>query len=161
MFPIPRRLSPSFIVAVVAVFVALAGTAAAAGTFVVDDPSDLAPNVVTSPAIAPGSIQASDLSATATAPIFSAKVSANGTLVVGRRAISASRTSKGTYVVKFNRALPTSCIFVATARERSALMEVHHGSTPETIVVRASFLAADGASLFESTDQEFDLLGTC
>ena len=67
MHPISRRRPPSFILAVVALFLVLAGTAAAAAEFVVDSPDDMAPNVVTTPAIANQSVTASKLAPGATA----------------------------------------------------------------------------------------------
>ena len=58
MLLFPRRLSPSLVLAVVALFVALAGTAAAA--VIITSPDQLASNVITSPKIVDGSVAQSD-----------------------------------------------------------------------------------------------------
>jgi len=59
MHHITRRLSPSLILALVALFVALAGTAAAA--VIIDDPAELGDNVVTGRAIDGSTIVSSDI----------------------------------------------------------------------------------------------------
>jgi hypothetical protein len=161
MHHIQRRLSPAILIAVIALFVALAGTAAAA--VIIDSPDQLGPDVVTGPAIKNGSVQANDLSATAVAPHFSAKVRKDGTFVKGSRAVGATRTAKGTYLVRFNRPV-RDCIFTATAREALAFPHVREGSPLETntVVVQMAFLRnVTGGTQFESADNAFDLIGTC
>jgi hypothetical protein len=51
---ISRRLSPSLLVAIAAVFVALAGSAAATTAVIITSPDQLGPNIVTGSASAPG-----------------------------------------------------------------------------------------------------------
>ena len=87
MFSIHRRLSPSFIVALVALFLALAGTAAAA--VIVDSPDDLADGVVTTPKLAdnavtsPKILDRSILQSDEAHPTLRARVRKDGSVIVG------------------------------------------------------------------------------
>jgi hypothetical protein len=159
---IKRRLSPSLVVAMMALFVALAGTAVAAGAFVVDEPSDLGPDVVTSPAIKDGSIKSNDLNAAVVPNLLSAKVRSDGTFVKGLRATGAERLGEGQYRVKFNRPV-RGCMFTGTSRERLALVEVDEDNPllPNSVRVHTTFLAPGGVALFAGADSEFDLMGMC
>jgi hypothetical protein len=156
---INRRLSPSLVVAMVALFVALAGTAAAA--VIVDDPSDLGPDVVTSPAIKDGTIKSNDLGAGVVPNLLSAKVRSDGTFVKGLRATGAQRTSQGNYRVTFNRPV-RGCMFTATSREELAFVEVDEDNPllPNNVRVSTHFLNPS-TGLFGTVDSEFDLMGMC
>ena len=155
-----RRLSPSLVVAMVALFVALAGSAAAA--VIIDDPSDLGPDVVTSPAIKDGTIKPQDLSAGVVPNLLSAKVRSDGTFVKGLRATGAQRISQGFYRVTFNRPV-RGCMFTATSREELALAEVDEDSPllPNSVRVSTTFITQPQTGLFSAVDSEFDLMGMC
>ena len=77
MYLFPRRLSPSLILAVVALFVALAGTATAA--VIITSPDQLASDVITSPKIVKGAVAQSD----ERNPSLRAKIDRNGKVLAG------------------------------------------------------------------------------
>ncbi len=77
MHLISRRLSPSLVLAVAALFVALAGTATAA--VIISSPDQLASNVVTSPKIVDGAVAQSD----ERNPSLRAKIDRNGKVIAG------------------------------------------------------------------------------
>ena len=77
MHLIPRRLSPSLIIAMIALFVALAGTATAA--VIITSPDQLASNVVNSPKIVDGSVSQSD----ERNPSLRAKIDRFGKVIAG------------------------------------------------------------------------------
>jgi hypothetical protein len=77
MHLIPRRLPPSMIVAMLALFVALAGTATAA--VIISSPDQLASNVITSPKIVDGAVAQSD----ERNPSLRAKIDRNGKVIAG------------------------------------------------------------------------------
>ena len=138
MHPLNRRRTPSFIVAVVALFVVLAGTAAAAAEFVVDSPADMAPNVVTTPAIANQSVTAAKLAPGATPNILSAKVDENGTFLKGFRALGSKRIDEGRYEVRFNRDV-SNCVVTGTARQQLAVVHIDNAPLqPDKLLVRTN-----------------------
>ena len=100
------RPSPALLLALLAVVLAGVGSATAA-------------SLVTSSEIKNGTIKQADLGKKLKAKIFKstafAKVDENGTLLVGRGATSASRTSTGDFEVTFTKAVD-GCAAVATAR---------------------------------------------
>jgi hypothetical protein len=159
MHHIQRRLSPSIVVAIIALFVAVTGTATAA-TVIITSPDQLASNVVTGPKIANHAVTANKLAAGATPNVLSAKVDKAGQLIVGARAVSARRVAKGIYQVRFNRPVQ-NCSITGTARETLALVEIDRSPDPEVITVSTNFLAPDGATLFATSDNAFDLWGVC
>jgi hypothetical protein len=77
MLRIPRHLSPPLVIAIVALFVALAGTATAA--VIITSPDQLASNVITSPKITDRSVkQIDELN-----PSLRAKIDRNGKVITG------------------------------------------------------------------------------
>lgn len=101
MHRIPRRISPSFVIAFVALFAALYSTASAAG-LLVTNPNQLANNVVTGPKIAPDSVTSDKVAPDSLSrndigdraitnrelnnPIFTAAVAADGTVSTAQSA---------------------------------------------------------------------------
>ena len=87
MHHITRRLSPSLIVAIAALFVALAGTATAA--VIITSPDQLADGVVTNPKLATDAVTGPKIHAHSVAqsdetnPTLRYKVASNGTLITG------------------------------------------------------------------------------
>lgn len=87
MYLFKRRLSPSFVLAVAALWVALAGTAAAA--VIITSPAQLANGVVTGPKIAkdavasPQLVPHSILQSDERDPTLRARVAANGKIITG------------------------------------------------------------------------------
>jgi hypothetical protein len=77
MLLFPRRLSAPLVVAIIALFVALAGTAAAA--VIITSPDQLASDVITSPKIVKGAVAQSD----ERNPSLRAKIAKNGTVITG------------------------------------------------------------------------------
>jgi hypothetical protein len=84
---ITRRLSPSFVIAIAALFVAMAGTAAAA--VIITSPDQLATGVVTNPKLANDAVTGPKIQARTVAqsdesnPTLRYSVAADGTLVTG------------------------------------------------------------------------------
>ena len=162
MHPISRRRPPSFILAVVALFLVLAGTATAAGEFIVDSPDDMAPNVVTTAAIANQSVTASKLAPGATPNILSAKVDQNGTFLKGFRALGSNRIDEGRYEVRFNRDV-SKCTVTGTARQKLAVVQIDNAPLqPDKLIVRTAFIKSSAnGTLFSASDNNFDLWGVC
>jgi hypothetical protein len=87
MHRITRRLSPSLVVALVALFVALAGTATAA--VIITSPDQLADGVVTNPKLANDAVKGPKIAARSVAqsdeinPTLRYSVASNGSLITG------------------------------------------------------------------------------
>ncbi len=179
MHHITRRLSPSLIVAIGALLVALSGTAAAA--VIIDSPDQLGDDVVTLRAMAKKSVDGStivddtvskdDLSS----PHLKAQVNSNGSHLGNSDAGLTKRVGEGRYEVTFNRVgggeqgaktvLSRKCAITATPRNTTNVVVVQGPTTlrPDTVLVRTLSLAsqAGGGALFEVTDSAFDIVATC
>lgn len=93
----PRRLSPSFVIASIAVFVALAGTAVA--DVIITSPDQLASDVITSPKIVDGGVQQKD----ERNPSLRAKIDRNGKVIAGDVPGGVvEHTKRGQYNVTFS-----------------------------------------------------------
>ena len=106
MHHIHRRLSPSLILAAIALFVALAGTAIADGV-IVSSPDQLGPNVVTAGKIAEDAVDTGELRDKSVLQIDQAhphirvRVGATGT-AIGGDAATITRAGTGSYKLEFN-----------------------------------------------------------
>jgi hypothetical protein len=180
MHHITRRLSPSLIIAIVALFAALTGTAAAA--VIIKSPDELGDDVVTGRAIDSGTIVSSDI---ANESIVDndlgdpqLKVRVLGSEFV-TKALSGSdgtvaRVGEGAYNVTFNvgalnasgktdngTLLNNNCAFTATARNKRAIMSIDDplAGSPNTLRVRAVSPGTNGQ--LEAVDSSFDVFASC
>ena len=172
-----RRLPPSVVIAIVALFVALAGTAAA--SVIVKSPDELGDNVVTGRAIAANSVVSSDVGQESLTdndladPQLKVRALAGGGVLGGSDG-AVKRVSEGTYDVTFDAfalnangktstdtLLNNECAFSATSRNKVAIMSVDGPipGSPNTVRVRAAFPSTDG--LLSAADVPFDVLASC
>ena len=182
MHHITRRLSPSLIVASVALFIALAGTAAAA--VIIDSPDQLGDNVVTGRAIAPNAIVSSDVAQESLTdndladPQLKVRVSSNdgtnsATVLPGSDG-SVKRVSEGTYNVTFDAfalnangktstdtLLNNNCAFTATARDRAELVTISGPVAGAPNTAQVTTLSLQANSLFTASDSSFDITASC
>jgi hypothetical protein len=177
MHHITRRLSPSLILASVALFVALAGTAAAA--VVIKSPDELGDNVVTGRAIAPNAITTSDITSETVSnsrlrnPQLKVRVFKDGSVISGSNG-TAARVSKGTYNVTFNVSalnaigsgdtlLTNDCAFTATPRDQPAWLTVLGpvAGLPNTVRVDAVFPDPAHPEVLVGVDRSFDIIAHC
>lgn len=168
-----RRLTPSTIIATVALVAASAGSAAAAGQFVVDDPSDIAPGVVSGLHVKQQSIGKPDLDD----PYLRVKVNPDGSLNGSRNDNGGNvvKTGPGGYDVTFNSSLingsdgssdesllSKNCALSAQARDGLSHIDVSGPSLlkPNTVHVRTLDLNRQNL-LFGGADHAFDLIAVC
>ena len=180
MHHVRRRLSPSFMVAIVALFVALAGTAAAA--VIIKSPDELGDNVVTGRAIASNAIASSDvlqeslLDNDLADPQLKIRVlgtSSVPTVLPGSDG-KVQRVSVGTYRVTFDdfalnangktsddTLLNNDCAFTATSRNKQAIMSVEGPAavSPNTVFVDARYPDSNG--VMKPVDTQFDAFASC
>jgi hypothetical protein len=178
MHHITRRLSPSLIVAIVALFVALAGTAVA--DVIIDSPDELGDDVVTLRAMAKKSVDgATIVDATVSrddlqSPHLKSQVNSDGSHLGNSDAGLTKRVGEGRYEVTFNRIgggaegaktiLSRKCAITATPRNTANLVVVQGPTTlrPDTVVVRTLSLDNEqGGALFGASDSAFDIVATC
>jgi hypothetical protein len=178
MHRITRRLSPSLIVAVVALLVALSGTAAAA--VIIQSPDELADDVVTLRAmdrnsvdgssIVDGSVSKTDLHD----PYLKAQVNSDGSHLGNSDAGLTKRVGEGHYEVTFNRVgggeqgaktiFSRKCAITATPRNtiNPVVVQGPTAQRPDTVLVRTvSLVSVSGGALFEDRDSAFDIVATC
>ena len=175
---ITRRLSPSLIIAIIALFVALAGTAAAA--VIIDDPAELGDNVVTGQAIDGSTIASSDIRQESILdndladPQLKVRVLGSDALTqtLAGSDGTATRLNKGDYEVKFDTfalnankdevgtdtLLNSNCAFTVTPRDEAALVLIQGPTTskPDAVHVRAT-----NPKTLEPENLSFDVLASC
>jgi hypothetical protein len=173
------RFSPSLVLALVALFVALSGTALAAGEFVIDNPDQVAPGVITGLHIKQQAIGKPDLDD----PYLKVRVNSNGTPFGSKNDLGAPGVQKlgvGIYDVTFNSTtingadgtfdetlFSKNCAIEATPVNAARQLYVQ-GPTllgPDTVRVHTIDLV-DGASTgnvatFQAHDNAFDLVVVC
>jgi hypothetical protein len=131
-----RRLSPSFVIAIAALFVALAGTAAAA--VIVDSPDDMADGVVTESKLAPESVSRAKIKPRAVAqaneanPTLRFSLAANGTLLTGDTVTPSHTAGSNRYDISFTKsdlgsAGLDSCGFAVSPRFDLTTSPGHNG----------------------------------
>ena len=173
----PRRASPSMIVATIALFVALAGTAVA--DVIINSPDELGNNVVTGRSVASNEIFSSDVRQESLVdndladPQLKVRSLGSGSILPGSDG-TVQRLSKGTYRVTFNAfalnangnttndtMLNNNCAFSATSRNKLAIMSVDgpFAVSPNTVHVQAAFPGTNG--LLSAVDNQFDILASC
>jgi hypothetical protein len=168
-----RRPSAALIVAIIALFVAMAGSAAAA--VIITSPDQLGDGVVTERALAPNAVSGSKLADGAVHgvhevnPHLSARVNANGTKPpFGFDALEVKRLKTGIYQVVFSdfdlrgRTLK-NCSVTATptfsiTRKQPLVAEVSAGDSLIATVAISEMLPTGGARL---ADGGFDLTAAC
>jgi hypothetical protein len=170
---IRRRLSPSTVLATVALVAAGTGTAVAAGP-IITDPSQIAPGVVNGLHIEQQSIGKADLDD----PYLRVKVNSDGSLNGNKNDNgfpNVEKVSRGVYDVSFNSTVingsdgssdeslfSKNCAFSAQARGALAHSVVSGPGPlrPNTVRVQmASF--DDRIGLYSSRDNAFDLIAVC
>jgi hypothetical protein len=169
----PRRLTPSFGLALVALFAALSGTAFAAADFVIDDPSQVAPGVITGLHVKQQAIGKPDLDD----PYLKVRVAANGAELGNKNDLGfpgIQKTGVGTYEVTFNSTTingadgtfdetlhSKNCAVAATPvfAARQLYVEPPTPLRPDTVRVRTIGLQSNG--LFRLEDNAFDLVVVC
>jgi hypothetical protein len=183
MHHITRRLSPSLIVAIVALFVALAGTAAAA--VIIKNPDELGDNVVTGRATAPSTLASSDilnesiLNNDLDHPQLKVRVfsgSLGNTSVFDGSDGTVKRNSLGSYFVTFDASalnangktsndtlLNNDCAFTATSRDKLAWLTVIGPLAGLPNTVRVDAITPDPAHPgdFKGIDTSFDIIASC
>ena len=131
-----RRLSPSFVIAIAALFVALAGTAAAAT--IVNSPDDMANGVVTEPKLAAESVSRAKIKPRAVAqanetnPTLRFSLAANGTLLTGDTVTPSHAPGSNRYDISFTpgdlgSAGLNSCAFAVSPRFNLTTSPGHNG----------------------------------
>ena len=178
MHHITRRLSPSLILALVALFVALAGTAAAA--VIIDDPAELGDNVVTGRAIDGSTIVSSDIKQESihdndlADPQLKVRVLGSDSIT---QALSGSdgtvkRVNPGDYEVKFSTSalnanedetgtdtvLNSNCAFTATPKDEAAIMLIQSQVTSQPDAVR---VRAFHPGTLQPENTSFDIIASC
>ena len=178
MHHIKRRLSPSLIVAIVALLAALSGTAAAA--VIINSPDELGDDVVTLRAMARNSVDFGTIVDGTVSknelkdPYLKAQVNSDGSHLGNSDAGLTKRVGEGSYEVTFNRVgageqgaktiLSRKCAITATPRN-TLVNVVVLGPTiqrPDTVLVKTSHLVnVQGGALFQASDSAFDIVATC
>ena len=131
-----RRLSPSFVIAVAALFVALAGTAAAA--VIITSPDQLANGVVTEPKLASESVSRAKIKPRAVAqanetnPTLRFSLAADGTLLTGDTVTPSHTAGSNRYDITFTpgdlgSAGLNSCAFAVSPRFDLTTSPGHNG----------------------------------
>jgi hypothetical protein len=131
-----RRLSPSIVIAVAALFVALAGTAAAA--VIITSPDQLANGVVTEPKLASESVSRAKLKPRAVAqaneanPTLRFSLAANGSLITGDTVTPSHTAGSNRYDITFSpgdlgSAGLNSCAFAVSPRFELTTSPGHNG----------------------------------
>jgi hypothetical protein len=177
MHHVTRRLSPSLVLAIGALFVALAGTAVA--DIIIKSPDELGDNVVTGRAVASNAIVSSDvlqeslLDNDLADPQLKIRALGSGSILPGSDG-TVTRTSEGTYNVTFDAfalnangktsddtMLNNDCAFTASSRNKLAIMEIDgpFASTPNRVRVHAGFPDTNG--LVRAVDTQFDIFASC
>jgi hypothetical protein len=178
MHHISRRLSPSLIVAVVALMVALGGTAAAA--VIINNPDELGDDVVTLRAMAKDSVDGSTIVDDTVSknelqhPHLKSQVNSDGSHLGNSDAGLTKRVGEGNYEVTFNRVgggaqgaktiLSRKCAITATPRNTVNVVVVQGPTTlrPDTVVVRThSLVNVQGGTLFQANDSAFHIVANC
>jgi hypothetical protein len=165
-----RRLSPAFLIAIVALFVALAGTAAAA--VIVNSPDDVAPGVINGTHLKDQSVSRFDLAD----PELRLRVDKDGDVPLGFADGTAKKVGTGRYEVTFQSAalnlrgqttrtvLNHACAINATPHGalRQLFVEGPTPQRPNTVTVETAALRNfSGSSGFTSEDNAFDITATC
>ncbi|MDA0184800.1 hypothetical protein OJ997_31145 [Solirubrobacter phytolaccae] len=168
-----RRPTPAIIVAFLALFVALTGTAAAA--VIIDSPDDLGDRVVTQRAMAAGSVSGSQLTDRAVHgvhmvhPVIRARVLKNGDVpLLGFEELDTRRLGPGLYQVDFSgfdldgRTLK-NCAITANPRinvptNTPTFAMVSSGDSLTATIAVYQVLPTGGAKL---ADNEFDVVASC
>jgi hypothetical protein len=177
MHQIKRRLSPSYVVAFAALFVALAGTATAA--VIIDSPDDIADSVVTGPKLAPNSISSSKVitGTIGNNDLDDPQLKVRATKLGGVLPDSdgtVEHVGAGEYLVTFqasklhdapanNTLLSNNCVFTATPRDGLAWMSVTGPAVgqPNTVRVLAAMPNPGESGLIQVRNTAFDLTATC
>src|SRR5262245_18610095 len=142
MHHVSRRLSPSLLIAIAALFVALAGSAVAATAVIITSPDQLGPDVVTGPAIAQNAISSTEVQPDSLTdldfkdPQLKVRVLGDGAVLSGSDG-TAKRVGVGTYQVTFDAIalnaktstvvdtmLNNNCAFTATPRGKLSWITV-------------------------------------
>jgi hypothetical protein len=168
----PKRLTPSFGLALIALFAALTGTAFAAD-FVIDNPNQVAPGVITGLHIKQQAIGKPDLDD----PYLKVRVAANGAELGNKNDTGfpgVQKVGTGVYDVTFNSTtingadgtfdetlLSKNCATIATPRfaVRQLYVEGPTPLRPDTVRVNTFGLQNNG--LFRLEDNAFDLAVVC
>ena len=166
--PARRRITPSFTLALVALFVALAGTATAA--VIIDSSSQIAKNVVTSGHVLNREVSQLDLKH----PVLKLNVKEDGSVIDDDDG-TAVRAGNGDYFVTFNAkildagrgggtdtVLNRNCAITATPRNALALMEIDGPSMaqPNQVRVKSTFPFPAASGPFR-IDTDFDITANC
>ena len=173
------RFSPSLALALVALFVALSGTALAASDFVIDSPDQVAPGVITGLHIKQQAVGKVDLDD----PYLKVRVNSNGTPFGNKNDLGSPGVQKlgvGLYDVTFNSTtingsdgtvdetlLSKNCAIQGTPVNAARQLYVS-GPTllrPDTIRVHTIDLfdgpATGNVATFQAQDNAFDLVVVC
>lgn len=170
-----NRVSPAFVVAVLALFVALAGTAAAA-TLIITDPGQVKEGVIDQRHIRNESLSDIDFKD----PQLRLRVAADGTKI-GSGEASVRRTpgfAKGSYEVTFDAfllnggnadtgtdtVLNENCAINATPHDalRQLLVKGPTVQRPNTVTVETAGLRnITGGTQFQLEDNAFDIVASC
>jgi hypothetical protein len=170
---IRRRVSPSTIIATLALVAAGSGTAVAAGE-IITDPSQIAPGVVNGLHIEQQSIGKADLDD----PYLRVKVTSKGVLLGSGNdsgAPNVQKVSTGTYDVTFNSSklngsdgssdetlLSKNCAVNAQPRDKVAHSVVSGPLPARPDTVRVQMVAINNqTALYQAADTGFDLIAVC
>ena len=174
------RLSPALVVALIALAVAMGGTAVATGLVMITRPEQLAKNVVVKQAIATAAIDASKVEngtlrhADQQHPVLRARVRSDGTLDFDASdAQSVVHTMTGEYRIAFDRldlaraSDLRGCVFTATMPNHvGGWVTANWGGAMDVVVqTRYPDVGRDGWGNFvvnsHRVDMPFDLIAAC
>lgn len=153
--PFTRHLTPSFIISVLALVIALSSGAAVAGGLITG--KDIKDNSVSGTDIKNGSLALGDLNTkartTAAARPLWAIVDADGTILRGNGIVSVSVGDVGQYVVTFDKKVTESGVAVAVINEGVGSAQVNWRYCSTTVPAGGSCFSTDDVkALFVDTE---------